>query len=298
MGSKVAVVSGSTSFVGSGLIEYLIGRNIKVYALCRLDSKNKERLPKHPLVIPVDYDFSRDNPKEFTLPEPCDVFYHFAWSTGEKSDYYLQNQNVKYTLDGVHLAKRLGCKRFLFAGSQGEYGLANVPLEESTPCFPVTGYGMAKLCAGQMGRAESEKIGIDFLWTRILSVYGEKDNPNTLYSYLVGCFTEGVSPELTPCTQIWDYMPIEICSQVLFQVMEQGSPEKIYVIGSGEEVPLKDFVLALRDKMAPEVEVHFGVRENPKETPTRLCTKERYCGFEIEGNPEPSNQTTGEGNGV
>lgn len=277
MGYKIAVVSGATSFIGSGLIETLVEKEIKVYALCRFSSKYMSRLPKHELVIPVNCDLTKIS--EVELTEKCDVFYHLAWSTAEKNDFYLQNLNVKYTLDGVHLAKKLGCSRFLFAGSQAEYGLANVPLDENTPCFPVTGYGIAKLCAGQMGRAEAKKLGIDFIYTRILSVYGEKDNPNTLYSYLMACFQTGTTPELTSCEQIWDYMPIEQCSEVLWWLSETGDSDKVYVIGTGEGRKLKDFVLALRDQLAPDQNILFGAKKQSEDAVTSLQSKEKYCGM-------------------
>lgn len=271
MGSNIAVVSGATSFIGSGLIEKLVAEQVKVYALCRFDSKDMWRLPESPLVIPVDYDLSRTDLVD--LPEKCDVFYHFAWSTSEKNDFYLQNLNVKYTLDCLHLAKRLGCEKFLFAGSQAEYGLANVPLEENTPCFPVTGYGMAKLCAGQMGQGEAKKLGITFLWTRILSVYGEKDNPNTLYSYLRRCFRDGVVPELTACEQVWDFLSIDQCSSILFHLMESEAKHKITVVGSGMGRPLKEFVLEWKEEFAPDSEILFGAKEQSKETPSFLVKK-------------------------
>ena len=38
---------------------------------------------------------------------------------------YLQNLNVKYALDAVRLAKRLGCRRFIGIGPQAEYGVQN-----------------------------------------------------------------------------------------------------------------------------------------------------------------------------
>lgn len=279
MGSKVAVVSGATSFIGSGLIERLVKENVKVYALCRGSSAKMWRLETHPLVVPVDYDLRELEKVE--IPEPCHTFYHLAWSTAEKNDFYLQNLNVTYSLDAVHLAKKLGCTRFLFTGSQAEYGLANVPLDENTPCFPVTGYGMAKLCAGQMCRGEAEKLGISFIWTRILSVYGEKDNSKTLYSYLVRCFKEGIVPELTSCEQVWDYMPIAQCSEILWRLSQEGNRDKIHVIGSGERKILKDFVLALRDEMAAGSEIRFGAKEQTKETPHLLMTKERFCGLTL-----------------
>ena len=62
----------------------------------------------------------------------------------------LQNNNVKYALQAVKAAKELGCTRFVGAGSQAEYGRVEGTLTPDTPAFPENGYGIAKLCAGQM----------------------------------------------------------------------------------------------------------------------------------------------------
>ena len=62
---------------------------------------------------------------EKVLRHDYDVFYHFGWdgTYGEsRQDLYLQNSNVKYTLDAVNLAKFLNCRVFIGAGSQSEFG--------------------------------------------------------------------------------------------------------------------------------------------------------------------------------
>ena len=50
------------------------------------------------------------------------------------------------------------------------------------PTRPENGYGMAKLCAGQMSRLECERLGLDHVWPRVLSVYGPYDGPSTMIS--------------------------------------------------------------------------------------------------------------------
>ncbi len=59
---------------------------------------------------------------------------------------------------------------FIGAGSQAEYGRVEGKLNSQVPAFPENGYGMAKLCAGQMTRIQCESWESD-IWTRILSVY-------------------------------------------------------------------------------------------------------------------------------
>ena len=52
----------------------------------------------------------------------------------------LQLQNIQYTLDAVRLAKRLGCKVFVGAGSQAEYGRYEGKLDAKVPVFPEKGF--------------------------------------------------------------------------------------------------------------------------------------------------------------
>ena len=55
----------------------------------------------------------------------------------------MQNANIKYTLDAVELAKRLGCKTFIGAGSQAEYGRVEGTISEKTDKNPENGYALA-----------------------------------------------------------------------------------------------------------------------------------------------------------
>ena len=83
------------------------------------------------------------------------------------------NDNVKQCLDAVFASKSLGCKVFVGAGSQAEYGNKGGVMRPDTFPEPISGYGMAKLCAGQMTRYLCKQAGIKHVWPRILSVYGK-----------------------------------------------------------------------------------------------------------------------------
>ena len=97
-----------------------------------------------------------ENPDEFVTKT-------FGGSEQGRNDMITQVKNIQYTLDAVHVARMSGCKVFIGTGSQAEYGRVDTALKPDTPCFPENGYGMAKLCAGQMSRVECEKMGIGFL---------------------------------------------------------------------------------------------------------------------------------------
>lgn len=157
---QAAVVTGCTGAVGLGLIDALMKNNVKVIAVVRKDSKRSCRIKESDSLKKVECDLSELDklPKlvQETGVKP-DVFYHFGWdgTFGDcRNDMYIQNMNVKYALDAVNAAAVMGCSAFIGAGSQAEYGRVEGKLNSQVPAFPENGYGMAKLCAGQMTRIQ------------------------------------------------------------------------------------------------------------------------------------------------
>ena len=172
---KRAIITGATGAVGTALVKELVANHVEVLVFCREGSKRNQNILKHPLVnlkyYSLDQLFTVVNDTE----KIYDVFFHFAWegTTGAaRDDMYLQNRNVQYALDAVEVAKRFGCRKFIGAGSQAEYGRVEGILKPNTPAFPETGYGIAKLCAGQMTREYAHQLGLEHNWVRILSIYG------------------------------------------------------------------------------------------------------------------------------
>ena len=146
---KKVIITGATGMIGITLIEYLLKKNIEILAIIRKNSKRKNNLPgdKNLEIIECDLnELCNLNIKE----KKYDTFYHLAWdgTFGEsRNDLSLQNLNVKYTLDAVELANKLGCKTFVGAGSQAEYGRVDGMISSNTPANPENEYGKAKLKA-------------------------------------------------------------------------------------------------------------------------------------------------------
>lgn len=282
---EVYVVTGGTSFIASGLLRELIAQKKKVYAICRPGSSKMYRIPESPYINIVYCDMSQLDMAAGMIQERCDIFYHLGWeSIGGKNDMYMQNRNIKYTLDAVHLAESLGCHTFLGTGSQAEYGLTNEKLTDKTPAFPITGYGMAKLCAGQMSRSLCTDLGMKHIWARIVSIYGPMDSENTMIIYAVKSMLEGKSPELTKGEQIWDYLYIDDCAKALFLLGEKGKGGQTYVIGSGKPEYLKTFVERIRNLISEHMDLKLGSKEYTAETVMHLVADisklQKDTGFE------------------
>lgn len=258
---KKAVITGSTGSVGRAIIDKLVSENVEVTVLYHRGSKRIDGIPSNELVKKICC--SLDEMKDF-VPEKNDyeVFYHLAWAgtTGAaRDDADLQLKNIEYTLDAVELAKRMGCRKFIGAGSQAENGLCDKPLTPETPTFPFTGYGMAKLAAGQLSRLKCRKLGLNHAWVRILSVYGKYDPENSVIKSAVKKFKANEKAEFSKGEQLWDFLSAKDAANAFYLIgCDDEHNEKTYCLGSGEAEPLREYIEKIHELCESRSEIDFG----------------------------------------
>ena len=261
MNVKKALITGPTGAVGVSLINELIENGIQVTAVCRPASRRLNVIPKHKLVKVVECGLDSLSILADKLIHDYDVFYHFAWdgTYGEsRQDLYLQTKNIIYTLDAVHLAAALGCRVFVGAGSQSEFGHVEGVLHPDLPCCPDNGYGIAKLDAGRLSRLECGKLGIRHEWCRIVSLYGPYDGMYTMVMSGIKKMLKGERPQYTKGEQIWDYIYSKDAARAFRLVAEKGKDGAIYCFGTGKTRTLKDFIYAIRDAIDPRLDIGIG----------------------------------------
>ncbi len=226
------------------LLERCIENQIQVLAICHKGSKRIGQIPRSPYVTVLEADLCDYYDLKPEKTGGYDVFFHFAWNgtTGEaRNNMQLQTHNIEYTVAAVELAQRLGCHTFVGAGSQAEYGRVEGKLRPDTPVYPENGYGMAKLCAGQMSRVLCEKKGMLHIWARILSVYGPYDG-NSMITVAIRQFMAGEKTAFTPGEQLWDYLYSKDAARMLYELGEKGKHGSVYCIGSGKAMLLKEYI--------------------------------------------------------
>lgn len=254
---KTIVITGATSMIGIAVLKAAVSRGVKVYAFCRKGSLNISRIPKSCLVtiVECDLDQMRDyDIKTLDLKDGIDCFYHLGWAFTDRENRdnpIKQEYNIQYTLDAVELANRMGARKFIGAGSQAEYGKSTVPLNGNTPCWPVTAYGIAKLCAGLLARKLCEENNLEYNWVRILSVYGTLDNSRTLIqSYISNC-KANIPMNLGPCIHQWDFLFEEDAGEAFIAIGMKGTEGRIYCLGSGNSKPLMEYLEEIKMLVNP-----------------------------------------------
>ncbi len=245
---KRVVVTGATSFLGRNVVESLLINGYEVYAFVRNSSQNPLKLENSNLKyiygtldeIEIIYD-------HITY---ADIFIHFAWAgSGSigRNTKDVQMSNIDYSLRAIKLAIKLDCKKFIFPGSQAEYGKINGLITENTNCNPISYYGKAKLEFSKRANLTCKNENIKFIHLRIFSVYGYGDREGTLVDLCINSFNHGKIMELGPCKQNWNYLYINDFVNIVLKLIESKCKTGIYNIASPETRILKDFVKIIYD---------------------------------------------------
>lgn len=243
---KRIVVTGATSMIGVALIEECLRHDIEIYAVVRSSSGKAGRLPFSDKIHLTDCSLEDLSDLPGRIPGGCDTFYHIAWgNTGEarNKSTELQSRNIFYTLQAVRAAAELGCRRFIGAGSQAEYGPMDVEkISPDSPVNPSTPYGASKLAAGHLAGMLCRELGMECIWPRIFSVYGKYEKETTMVASGLRKMLAGEPTEFTPAMQRWDYLYSRDAGRAFYLIGEKGKGGSVYCVGSGLARPLKEYI--------------------------------------------------------
>ena len=239
-----AVVTGATSMLGVALIEECIAQGCEVLAIVRRGSERIKRIPSSRYVT-IKCTSLEYLDEVYEPGEKYDVFYHFAWASTtkkERDNAFIQETNIKATLKAVELANKMGCKKFIGAGSQAEYGNHRGVIDAETIANPQTAYGIAKYSANLLSGIMCRQLGMTHIWTRIFSIYGIYDNEGTMLNYAIDQFIDNKVAKFTPATQIWNYLNAKDAGRMFFLLGKCDVQGGIYCIAHPESMRLRDYI--------------------------------------------------------
>ena len=251
------IISGATGFVGEKLVKYMLESGDHVVVIVRDKGKLDQSIINKVNVIEAELsDYTQLDIKE----DDYDVFFHLAWSgtSGpERGNYLTQIDNIRYSCDAVSLAKRIGCKRFVYAGSIMEYECLSDFMQNSVP--PINNcYSVSKYTADFMTQAIANNIGIEYVGIVISNIYGEGEESKRFINTTIKKMIKGESIELSSCEQLYDFIYISDAVRAIYLVAKAGMNNQRYYIGSIEQIPLKQYVIQMKEVCNSNSELLFG----------------------------------------
>ena len=271
------VVTGATSFLGAVTVRQLLEKGYQVDAVVRPGSLNMANLYKQ---IPEErkdaltvVELNLHQIADITAQVPAaDAWIHMGWDgsgSENRKKRDVQQANVAQSLKAVHAAGAIGCKRFLFTGSQAEYGVCNAVITEENPLNPVSEYGIAKVEFGRQAERLCRTLGMEYIHTRIFSVYGPGDHPHSLIESCVRTWAADGEMKLGECTQKWNYLYIEDVVSALVALLEKAEPG-VYNIASTDVRVLRDYIRELHELCGGRGSFVFGQRPQNADGPANL----------------------------
>jgi nucleoside-diphosphate-sugar epimerase len=186
---------------------------------------------------------------------------HLAWSgvsNAARLDRLQMTDNIDASCGLLDAAIAAGAGRFVGLGSQGEYGPLSGKISERDLPEPSSLYGAAKLAVLHLTRQLSAQAGVSFAWLRLFSAYGPGDNPNWLIPSLIEEMLKGARPKTTLGKQLWDYLFIDDAARGILAAAVEPEAAGVFNVGSGRPIPVREIVEAIRDLVAPGMELVFG----------------------------------------
>lgn len=275
---KRIVITGATGFIGRNVAAQLLAQGAEVFALVRLESKNRSLLPVHENLHEVSCCLA-DVGRCVGEIGNADAFLHFAWSGVNRDEIdspIVQATNISGSLSCVRAAKALGCQIFMDAGSRVEYGIQpDGVMSEDRECNPVNSYGRAKLEVYNQAVSMCEECGMTYYHLRFFSVYGTGDHPWSIISTLVRDLPLGEKVSLSACLHRWNFMHIEDAARAVIELYrcsdEHKGESRIVNVASKDTRVLREFVEEIYDLCERNGELEFGTFVQAKEGALSIC---------------------------
>ena len=149
---KSAIVTGANGFIGGAVCRELLEQGVEVTAVVR-KKESLMHLAEYNNLNIVEAVLTEYLDIEDKMPHGTDVFYHFAWEGAYGpilGDYKQQIKDIEYTCDAITLASKIGCKKFIMAGTINELELLQFFQAEKNVPRKACIYGISKLACDFM----------------------------------------------------------------------------------------------------------------------------------------------------
>ncbi|MTH17504.1 NAD(P)-dependent oxidoreductase [Flavobacterium sp. LC2016-01] len=253
------LITGITGFLGSHIAESLIANNINVIGLKR-ESSNLWRCEEFKDRV-VWVDIPDNGSLEILNNYSFDTIIHAAWIGVESKDrdnWIEQIKNVTFFVELLEVAKILQVKKIIFLGSQAEYGIINSKISEDYESNALNAYAATKLACLEILKSFSRINNINWVWLRLFSVFGEKENSNWLIPSLVNSMLNKNEMDFTLGEQKYAYLYVKDFTEIMKEIVQKDLNSGVYNISSNEIRTIRSLIEDIKNIVNPEFSLNFG----------------------------------------
>lgn len=184
------MVTGGAGFIGSHLVDALLGRGLRVRVLDNLSTGRRENLEPRAELVEADI---RDLAAITPAFAGVDCVFHTAalarvpLSIAKPVETHMVN--ALGTLNVLMAAREAGVRRVVYSGSSSVYGnQPSIPLREEMKPNPLNPYALQKLMGEQYTRLFHTLFGMETLTLRYFNVFGPRMAAEGAYVTVISVF--------------------------------------------------------------------------------------------------------------
>ena len=259
---KNVIIAGANGFLGAALIKRLINEKVHMWALSR---RSTEGMCANEHITWIEENALGESFDGFPRNINFDSFYNFAWqgvNGADKGNYVVQSNNILLTLHYAELAHRLGCKKYLCAGTIAERAVESLDVLKKVPVGMM--YSAAKACSHIMLETYCKNVGLDFVWMQIPNIYGPQNKTGNLISYTIEQLKKGEPATFGPAQQPYDFLYVDDLVEAICRLGRRPTEHHFYYLGSGTPRILEEYLRSIGDIYGRPDLIHIGEREDDR----------------------------------
>ena len=288
-GGKRVAVTGAAGFIGSHLVDKLVGVGAHVVALDNLHSGVMTNLAQSIHRIRFHKVDVRDRAAVCTVLDGSDIVFHLAGNAlvpySVENPAYDFESNVLGTYHVLELLRQERIGRVVFSSSAAVYGVPmENPVSELYPLEPISPYGASKLAAERLGVGWARTYDVHFVVARIYNTYGPRQRKYVMYDLLNKLHRNPHHLEvLGDGTQMRDYSYVSDTVRALLLLGERGLAGEAYNVAGDNPTRISALIDLLLEVMGLEkVALTYTGESWRGDVPTMVAdmTKLKSLGFE------------------
>lgn len=263
-----ALVTGGAGFIGSHLSELLLSRGATVRAIDAftdfyprpLKERNLEGLRGR-----AGYEFVEDDLRAVDMNRLLDGVthvFHLAAQAGVRRSWGSEfsvytGLNVDSTQCLLEACAKRPIERLIYASSSSVYGDdVEIPMRETALPQPVSPYGVTKLAAEQLCYLYHVNFGVPTVSLRYFTVYGPRQRPDMGFNRFFSAILKGQPLiQYGDGLQTRDFTFVADAARATADAAVRGVPGRVYNIGGGARVSLKEVFAMLARVSGREVKI-------------------------------------------
>lgn len=270
--SQRILLTGAHGFIGSHLTRRLVREGREVGIICR-EQSDTVRIAD----IIDDIEVFRSDLRELSATagivssfDPDAVLHlatHYAVEHTPDEIGSMMDTNVKATVNLIDASARNSAGLFVNASTCAVYEDTGRQLSETDKIVPQNLYALTKLHSEEACTFYSSYESLPCVTLRLFPPYGPADNTRRLLPYLIRCYQDGISPDLTTGKQEWDFVYVDDVVNAFVLALDHGkgkSGHEIFNVGTGDPISVREVVERIKSIMGVDEESRWGALPHRK----------------------------------